>query len=224
MSEIEPESQRPIIIWDLISISLIVFMIQAGTYLSTFIDVNLAAAAKGLAMVMFGISGMLLARLFFVRYKVAGINKASGKQILYLGVVGAAAIVIVQVVWVQWTIIMTPVELSVIDTVGSAIAAIAETCFFQVFLLMFMARIGFWKAVFLNAASFAVYHLAQHPGNLTALGGVFVSGIVLNWLMLTTNRPSIPMLAHLIFNVVLTLPTSLITAAILTYPLWGVLI
>lgn len=204
----EKPIQKGIIVFDVISISLIVFMLQSSALLSTFVDTDIAVAVKGLAMIGFGIGGLLLARLFFGKFVIGATSTDTLKTLLTYGLLGAGAIVIVQVVWIR-IFILTPAVagLNVIDIVGGAVTAIAETLFFQCFLLMWMRKIGYWQSIILSAVSFAIFHIATHPLEAAGLGSIFVSGVVLNILMLKTSRPSVPMLAHLLFNVILAAST-----------------
>ena len=123
---------------------------------------------------------------------------ATQKQILFYTAVSTLALTLASFA----VRVLVPASLDVAaGAMFVCLMAVAETVFFQGFILNFLlARFPSSVAIVACSVVSGALHLARYGSDLSSLSYVMAGFVVLNWAAWKSGRMSVPMLAHLLNN------------------------
>jgi len=186
---------------DVISKMLSILGIMIALYLSTF-----KLEALILFPIILLISGITMQ--YFILRRVEDdpdLDRGEAKDIMFYTIIGMAGFAIASFVSPMIKIPTYAVALSGVNaSLYSILMAIAEEQFFRGFLANFLMEKGFFVGVVGSAMIFTVYHLAVYGTAMSALMFVLIGGMILAWVGERSGRLSVPMIAHMINNLIST--------------------
>lgn len=168
-------------LWEILIISSMV--VFGFLYLYGFEGVEI-----GLLLLFAGLFGMM----FFTSYRRETSLSLPKKLPFY--VFGLGGILAINILVGE-----IPFALMVAETVA-VLMSIPEEQFFRGFMYKWLDPYGNWTATLVSTGTWTVYHFLRYGTQLDALWIVFLSGVILAYILEATNRLSVVMAIHMTVN------------------------
>jgi len=186
--------------WSLTFLVGAIFLYNSAIFLGGWTDLAITSVFMMVVM-MFGLLMNIVLTGKVDRDE--SIDRNETQEIFYFS--GLAFAVIALTNWMIPVVVPVALGTAVLQGLNLRLYAIfvatAEEQFFRAFVTPFFAnRIGFAGGCIASGAFFAVYHLGAYKTDLNILTIVFLSGMVLSYIALKTQRVSPSMIAHAIVN------------------------
>ena len=184
---------------DVISMMWIAGAVMISLYISTFSQTFPELFQQGIFALLLMISGLFLTAVISGLTWSPIVTETSFPFYVFVAILGFFFANIASATAFQ----LTPyTEAPISPAMYAVLIGVSEEAFFRGFIQSFLGKlIGFKPVVIgLSAAVFAVYHAAVYGTSAEALMTVFIGGLVFAAIMSMTNRLSITMTAHGIYN------------------------